>query len=55
MGPSLVQRSRTERDVSECEFKTLTRRRPRPTRGVKLRKKKKVQFNPLKMKHICFI
>jgi len=32
-GRSLVQRSPTECDASECDLKTSTLRRPRPTRA----------------------
>jgi hypothetical protein len=34
MGQSLVQRSPTERRVSEGDLETSTMRRPRPTRAV---------------------
>ena len=35
MCQSLVQRSRTECGVTECDLKTLILRKPKPTRAVK--------------------
>jgi len=41
-GCSLTQRSATKCGVSECDLKTSTVRRPRPTRAVKPKKEMKM-------------